>query len=147
MQLRPEVAGRQGELWAIAPLLADGSQSWSLRLVAGADTTAADSRVVQAFPNHGDLVLADSHYGMFGKPLPGGMVWTQAAADELGDPSLAGQPIDLTYVQEQLGYPTIEGLCADIGYWCAAQSNYTWTNDAANELGDPSLAGQPIDLR
>jgi len=147
VQLRPEVAGRQGEIWAIAPMLADGSQSWSLRLVAGADTTAADSRVVQAFPKYGDLVLADSHYGLFGKPLPGGLVWTQAAADELGDPSLAGQLIDPDYVKQQIGYDSVAAMCADIGYWCTAQSSFTWTNDAASELGDPSLAGKPIDLQ
>ncbi len=69
VQLRPEVAGSN---WAIAPMLAEGSQSWSLRLVAGADTQAADSRVVRPVLAGGDLHLADSHYGMFGKAGAGG---------------------------------------------------------------------------
>ncbi|WP_053179407.1 filamentous hemagglutinin family protein [Pseudomonas kilonensis] len=89
VQLRPEVAGSN---WAIAPMLAEGSQSWSLRLVAGADTQAADSRVVQPASARGDLHLADSHYGVFGVP---NMVWTEAGSLEFfGDSSMAGQPVD-----------------------------------------------------
>ncbi|MCS4558978.1 hypothetical protein L9G74_21395, partial [Shewanella sp. C32] len=34
----------QGRMLALAPMLAAGSQSWDLRLVAGADTSAADNR-------------------------------------------------------------------------------------------------------
>ncbi len=110
VELRPEVAGRQGELWGIAPMLAEGSQSWSLRLVAGADTTAADNRVVQVNPVHGDIHLADSHYGMYGVGAP---VYTlQGAIDLMGDPSLEGQPIDLV----ALGWPS---LCSDIPEYCA----------------------------
>ncbi|PBJ26326.1 Heme/hemopexin-binding protein precursor [Pseudomonas ogarae] len=89
VQLRPEVAGSN---WAIAPMLAEGSQSWSLRLVAGADTQAADSRVVQPASARGDLHLADSHYGVFGVP---NMVWTEAGSLEFfGDSSMVGQPVD-----------------------------------------------------
>ena len=89
VQLRAEVAGSN---WAIAPMLAEGSQSWSLRLVAGADTQAADSRVVKPASAHGDLHLADSHYGVFGVP---NMVWTEAGSLEFfGDSSMVGQPVD-----------------------------------------------------
>lgn len=89
VQLRPEVAGSN---WAIAPMLAEGSQSWSLRLVAGADTQAADSRVVKPVSARGDLHLADSHYGVFGVP---NMVWTEAGSLEFfGDTSMVGQPVD-----------------------------------------------------
>ncbi|WLI15886.1 filamentous hemagglutinin family protein [Pseudomonas wuhanensis] len=89
VQLRPEVAGSN---WAIAPMLAEGSQSWSLRLVAGADTQAADSRVVQPASARGDLHLADSHYGVFGVP---NMVWSEAGSLEFfGDTSMVGQPVD-----------------------------------------------------
>ncbi|NWD71876.1 filamentous hemagglutinin family protein [Pseudomonas gingeri] len=110
VQLRPEVAGRQGELWGIAPMLAEGSQSWSLRLVAGADTTAADNRVVQVNPAHGDLHLADSHYGMYGV---GGQVYTeQGSLDIFGDLSMVGQPIDFAAI----GYP---GFCSDLPDDCA----------------------------
>ena len=44
--LRPlDDRGTQGRNWALAPMLAAGSASWDLRLVAGADTEAADSRL------------------------------------------------------------------------------------------------------
>ena len=80
IELRPEVAGSQGKLWAIAPMLAEGSQAWGMRLVAGADLDAADTRSVQAHPEHGTLRLADSHYGMYGVMVPpkGVQYWTQA---------------------------------------------------------------------
>lgn len=34
------------QIWAIAPMLAAGSQSWSMRLVSGADLAAADTRAL-----------------------------------------------------------------------------------------------------
>jgi filamentous hemagglutinin family protein len=141
VQLRPEVAGRQGRNWAIAPMLAEGSQSWSLRLVAGADTDAADSRILQPLPVSGDLHLADSHYGMFGKAKAGGMVWTEEGSiNWAGDTSLVGQPID----EDALGYP---GLCSDNPTFCKASSGFVWTEDGSiNWVGDTSLAGQPIDF-
>ncbi|MCK9917129.1 filamentous hemagglutinin family protein, partial [Microbacteriaceae bacterium K1510] len=46
--------------WSIAPMLAAGSQSWSMRLASGADVTAADSRVLRAV-KAGNLVLNDLH--------------------------------------------------------------------------------------
>ncbi|WP_433860487.1 filamentous haemagglutinin family protein [Pseudomonas thivervalensis] len=137
VQLRPEVAGSN---WAIAPMLAEGSQSWSLRLVAGADTRAADSRVVQPVLAGGDLHLADSHYGMFGKAGAGGLVWTEEGAENFGDPSLAGKFIDF----ENVAYP---GMCEDSPSFCKASSGFVWTEEGAeNFLGDPSYAGQPIDF-
>ncbi|MDP9875864.1 filamentous hemagglutinin family protein [Variovorax boronicumulans] len=78
--------GNQGRNFAIAPMLAEGSQSWSMRLVAGADTQAADSRALQPRGPQRDLLLADTHYGnAFTKQLvSGGKVWSwnQQAADE-----------------------------------------------------------------
>ncbi|WP_167481260.1 filamentous haemagglutinin family protein [Acidovorax cavernicola] len=78
--------GNQGRNFAIAPMLAEGSQSWSMRLVAGADTQAADSRSLQPRAQQRDLLLADTHYGNgFTKSLvSGGKVWrwNQQAADE-----------------------------------------------------------------
>jgi filamentous hemagglutinin family protein len=59
--------GNQGRNLALAPMLAEGSQSWSMRLVAGADTQAADTRALRPLhPGsfHGQLLLADTHYGM-----------------------------------------------------------------------------------
>ncbi|WP_245476385.1 hypothetical protein [Bradyrhizobium sp. Leo170] len=126
VQLRPETAGRQGGIWAVAPMLPDGSQSWSLRFVAGADLDAADGRRVQSHPAHGDIRLADSHYGLFGKRLPGGEIWTQAAADELGMPELAGQLMTDEDVLAIVGYETVAALCVDLGYWCGAGPTTTY---------------------
>ncbi len=50
-----------GKVWAVSPMLASGSLSWSMRLAAGADLAAADSRRTgQA--RAGDLVLDDEHF-------------------------------------------------------------------------------------
>lgn len=65
--------GNQGATWAIASMLSPGDLSWSIRLVAGADTSAADTRIVlpasqlasMATPNNpdpGSLTLSDLHY-------------------------------------------------------------------------------------
>ncbi|WP_165421159.1 filamentous haemagglutinin family protein [Bradyrhizobium sp. Leo170] len=52
---------RQGKMWAVAPMLAPRSLSWSMRYVAGADLGAADTRAVQPALSAGDLVLKDPH--------------------------------------------------------------------------------------
>ncbi|SEO50145.1 filamentous hemagglutinin family protein [Pseudomonas sp. NFACC39-1] len=138
VQLRPEIAGSDGRMWAIAPMLAEGSQSWSLRLVAGADTTAADSRIVQPEPVRGDLRLADSHYGMFGKPVPakGTYGWTQLGVDELAGAGFTvelGQTVDLDIVSN-FGYDSVDAFCADFAGICALQASYRWTQAAEEEL-------------
>lgn len=54
-----------GRMWAVAPMLAPGSQSWSMRLVAGADLAAADRRAVRPhglLDGGGNLVLDDPHW-------------------------------------------------------------------------------------
>jgi filamentous hemagglutinin family protein len=56
--------GREGKLWAVSEMLAPGSQSWSMRLVSGADLAASDTRSLQsldALGEGGDLVLDDRH--------------------------------------------------------------------------------------
>jgi hypothetical protein len=71
---RPVVAGIQGQLYAVEPLLSLGTNgqlplSWSIRLVAGADTAAADTRVLQAqtvLNGSGNLVLDDPHFSLAG---------------------------------------------------------------------------------
>ena len=111
VQLRVEEAGSQGKNWGIAPMLTEGSQAWSIRLVAGADTQAADSRQLQPVPATGHLRLADTHYGSFGK---GALVWTlDGSMDWFGDDSMVGQPID--FVND--AYP---GMCDDAPYYCAS---------------------------
>ncbi|SCW70131.1 MULTISPECIES: filamentous hemagglutinin family protein [unclassified Pseudomonas] len=152
IQLRPEIAGSQGRMWAVAPMLAEGSQSWSLRLVAGADTAAADSRIVQPEPLHGDLRLADSHYGMFGKPVPakGVFLWTEAGVAELLNAGVTvelGAPIDQEIVGA-FGYASVDAFCADLPFMCALQSSYKWTEAAVEALagsGYDVKAGAPID--
>jgi filamentous hemagglutinin family protein len=59
--------GSQGQLYALAPQLPAGDLSWGIDLVAGADTAAAGTNVVQAASTLGDsgnIVLADAHYGV-----------------------------------------------------------------------------------
>ncbi|PLY45348.1 hemagglutinin [Janthinobacterium sp. ROICE36] len=148
--LRPEVAGSQGKLWAIAPMLAEGSQAWGMRLVAGADLAAADTRSVQAHPEHGTLRLADSHYGMYGVLVPpkGVQYWTKEA-QELGEREgipgiVAGEPITEEFTS-QFGQ-TVEVFCANDTSLCVLKVAYVWTKAGAEEFADPSVkAGDLLD--
>ncbi|MBM0106348.1 filamentous hemagglutinin family protein [Steroidobacter sp. S1-65] len=64
VDLRPTGAdGAQGRNLAVAPMLAAGSQSWDIRLVAGADPEAADPRLTQP-GGTARLRLADTHFGL-----------------------------------------------------------------------------------
>ncbi|WP_233022236.1 filamentous haemagglutinin family protein [Rhodopseudomonas boonkerdii] len=50
------------QIWAISPMLTPGSQSWSMRFVAGADLNSADSRALQsaaALASGGNVTLND----------------------------------------------------------------------------------------
>ncbi|MEI2417414.1 filamentous hemagglutinin family protein [Orrella sp. JC864] len=83
VNLRPAgTDGTQGRTLALAPMLAPGSQSWDIRLVAGADTAAADAR--RTLPDSAArLRLSDTHFGMghVFEPVPGtGTPATYAAA-------------------------------------------------------------------
>ncbi|HHZ9311672.1 TPA: filamentous hemagglutinin family protein [Pseudomonas aeruginosa] len=139
VDVRP--AGALSRNWAIAPMLAAGSQSWSVRLVAGADLQAADPRLTDP-RSSGQMRLADTHYGMQRIPAAGGgLVWTQEGVDNWGDPSLKpGDPLD----PEALGYPTI---CDDFPTWCAASSGgMVWTEEGVAGWGDPGIKpGDPLD--
>ncbi|WP_129558182.1 filamentous hemagglutinin family protein [Pseudomonas aeruginosa] len=139
VDVRP--AGAVSHNWAIAPMLAAGSQSWSVRLVAGADLQAADPRLTDP-RSSGQMRLADTHYGMRRIPAAGGgLVWTQEGVDNWGDPSLKpGDPLD----PEALGYPTI---CDDVPTWCAASSGgMVWTEEGVAGWGDPGIKpGDPLD--
>jgi filamentous hemagglutinin family protein len=135
--LRTVTGATARQNWAIAPMLAEGSQSWSLRLVSGADTQAADTRSIQpAFV--GDLTLADTHYGIYethskviipGQPAqPGGAwYWSDLAGELFGVE--AGTPV-----------PTSDsGLC-DEPDMCV-RVKYVW-----DELGElfGKVPGQPV---
>jgi filamentous hemagglutinin family protein len=71
---RPVNGGIQGQVFAVEPLLSLGPNgqiplSWSIRLVAGADTAAADTRILQAptaLNGSGNLVLDDPHTSIEG---------------------------------------------------------------------------------
>jgi len=66
VNLRPvDADGNQGRIWALAPMLAAGSQSWDISLVAGADAAAADRLTVDP-AGTGSLRLSDPHYGQGG---------------------------------------------------------------------------------
>ncbi|MCG2842186.1 hypothetical protein L6Q21_14475, partial [Sandaracinobacter sp. RS1-74] len=60
--------GTQGRIWAAAKMLPQGSQSWSMRFVSGADIGSADARALRATSElaqagqTGDLILSDRHY-------------------------------------------------------------------------------------
>ncbi|WKC47883.1 filamentous haemagglutinin family protein [Pseudomonas veronii] len=124
-------AGAAGQLWAISPMLAEGTQSWSLRLVAGADTEAADSRILQAHPRSGDLHLADTHYGMFAKALPprGVETWTAAGVTYLAGVGVtvkAGDPID-QHVLDGLNKGSIDDFCGASPQFCKTTGAYIFT--------------------
>ena len=66
--LRTPVNGVQGSVLATAPLDAVGRQSWSIRLVGGANLASADTGAVRAASvlaaagTSGDILLSDLHY-------------------------------------------------------------------------------------
>jgi len=62
--LRSVNGERMGRNWAVAAMLPEGSQSWGMRLVAGADTQAADPRLTRP-DSTGRMVLADTHYSLY----------------------------------------------------------------------------------
>jgi hypothetical protein len=66
VNLRPaDAGGNQGRNWALAPMLAEGTTSWDLTVVAGADAGAADPRS-RRWGSEGSVVLADTHQGSIG---------------------------------------------------------------------------------
>ncbi|MCQ2995418.1 filamentous hemagglutinin family protein [Pseudomonas syringae] len=137
----------QGRNWAVAQMLPEGSQSWSMRLVAGADTAAADTRLTDLYAEHGTLRLADTHYGMKAVPAAGGLVWTAEGVAGWGDPSdtrvAVGKPVDGI----ALGYETV---CDDNPTWCAPEpAGFLWTAEGVAGWGDASdtrvAVGKPVD--
>lgn len=150
IELRPAVNGQPGRNWALAQMLAQGSQSWSMRLVAGADLDAADSRITRPDTDAGVLRLADLHYMAQQKRSGGGdtgtgMVWgpdntygmepgTPVAPEDLALCEIAGwcEPAvktikvwgpDNTYGMEP-GTPVApeDLVLCDIAGWCVDQT-------------------------
>lgn len=129
MPLRPANGDRQGENWAVAAMLPEGSQSWSMRIVAGADTEAADSRSVKTERlAAGALTLADTHYTLLNEHevLGGGLFW--AAGNTIGAP--AGAPVD----------PSMMIAC-DMFPGACVSATHVWAE--GNTIGAP--AGHAVD--
>ena len=90
INLRPGVA--RSNNWAVAPMLPEGTTSWSIQLTAGADLAAADRRATSPSA-HGSIILADTHSNLTAEVKQVGgtvYVWTQYAVDNgfgtLGEP-------------------------------------------------------------
>jgi filamentous hemagglutinin family protein len=134
VNLRPvEADGRQGRNWALASMLPEGTTSWSMSLVAGADLDSADMRA-RNLNGTGSLNLSDAHYGVTSKidkrteqaPVTGPWVFTkEGALSWFEDESAAGltqEELD-KWMMAQFGmgwddvFPgqTLEGLCKNTG--------------------------------
>ncbi|WP_085683942.1 MULTISPECIES: filamentous hemagglutinin family protein [unclassified Pseudomonas] len=117
---------QQGRNWAVASMLPAGSTSWSMRLVAGSDLDAADSRALKPLTSDGNLRLADTHYGL----------------------KVTEKKLDTTWVDgNPMGYP--EGtvvsddelyLCDVFPGACLAPAKFLWAE--GNIAGMP--AGTPV---
>ncbi len=149
----------KGRNWAIAQMLPEGSQSWSIRAVAGADLHAADNRLADPYAEHGSLTVADTHYGMQGArtQLPGGGPVAGSPTDPLvvteygslnywGDGTYTGRPV--AELAAQMGVSSADfcnyepGLCMNspltvteqgsVDYW----GDLTYSGRPAGELAD-----------
>lgn len=145
VKLRPaDASGRQGRNWALAAMLPEGTTSWDLTAVAGADTTAADPRT-RSWGSDGSIVLADSHYSTIGTVtkttewkgdrivnLEGSLYWW-------GDESLAGKsPAE---VAEIIG--TTEAEICGAGAFCGPAPRLVDKEGSLAWWGDESWVGRP----
>ena len=117
---------QQGRNWAIASMLPAGSSSWSLRLVAGADLEAADSRALKPLTDDGNLRLADTHYGLKVVEKKLDTVWAE------GNP--LGYPAGEVVKDEDMFY------CDVLPGACIAPAKFLWAE--GNILG--MTPGTPI---
>ena len=124
VNLRPTDAdGNQGRIWALAPMLAAGSQSWDINLVAGADVAAADRLTVDR-AGTGSLRLSDPHYGQGGAVVeipgtgsPATYRWGNVAAlqqlvlDYFGEYALSFVPVEgAVFTDDQISELTMWGF-------------------------------------
>ncbi|MDZ4192295.1 MAG: hemagglutinin, partial [Pseudomonas sp.] len=129
--LRPLTGTRQGSNWAVAEMLPEGSQSWSMRFVAGADTQAADTRAVRVDREAGTLILADTHYSML-KRIEGGGVQYWSEGNFFG--ATPGTPVDDWALDPSYN------VCVDEVGQCVLVS-WLWSED--NFFG--ATPGTPVD--
>ncbi|MHA6192881.1 filamentous hemagglutinin family protein [Pseudomonas wadenswilerensis] len=116
----------EGRNWALASMLPAGSQSWSLRLVAGADLEAADSRLARV-DGKGTLRLADTHYSANIVSGGGGRILTEAA-EGMGE--TAWTPVD----------DSNSWLCDYDATYCMDLPRWTW----APNNSEGYAAGSPV---
>ncbi|QTD30979.1 filamentous haemagglutinin family protein [Pseudomonas fluorescens] len=126
IDLRPSNGTSQGRNWALASMLPSGSTSWSLRMVAGADLDAADSRAVKPLNTDGNLRLADTHYGMKVTVKKLDTTWAE-------DNGLGFTPGDVVKEEDMFWCDAIPGVCI-------APAKFLWTE--GNMMGMP--AGSPV---
>ena len=139
-----DASGRQGRNWALAAMLPEGTTSWDLTAVAGADTTAADPRT-RRWGSDGSIVLADSHYSTIGTVTTttewkGDRVITRDGSLNLwGDESWVGMPVaDLA---RELGL-TESDVC-DSGPYCGPAPRLVDKEGSLAWWGDESWVGRP----
>ncbi|MGO4686296.1 beta strand repeat-containing protein, partial [Hyphomicrobium sp. 2TAF46] len=128
INLRSPTNGKQGQNWAVAPMLGTGATSWSMRLVAGADLGSADRRALNP-ASTGAIRLGDTHTvtGVITTTVPGG-TWVWAPDNFFdGEP---GKPVPDDLI----------GVCYPGGDQCLLKSDYVWA--AGNPLGH--VAGTPV---
>ncbi|MGQ2995711.1 filamentous haemagglutinin family protein [Variovorax sp.] len=132
VNLRPaDSSGRQAQNWALAQMLPEGSQSWSLRLVAGADLQAADNRLTRL--DAGSILLADTHYTVFKQTeIRRGGVWYWAPGNNYG-----GEPG--TAAPDWADDPTYS-ICGEEAGQCVRVS---WVWQEGNMYG--GTPGVPVD--
>ena len=133
IDLRAVSGTQQGRNWAIASMLPSGSASWSMRVVAGGDLSAADNRALKPLTTEGNLRLADTHYGMKVTEAPPKMVWSPdniygfTPYEPVSDEYLAICGID-------------ETACAPIARWTWAPDNWLGI-PAGTPMSDDEVAG------
>ena len=148
VDLRPSDAGGRVNRrnWAVAPMLPEGATSWDLTLVAGADLASADRRALNA-AGRGDIVLADTHYGLRGKTtITGGTITVTQLGAERGLGDYSGELVGKTKeeieqiaggrFEDILGY-SFEDFCLNAG-WCATAGPTVTQLGAEHGLGDYS---------
>ena len=146
VNLRPADAnGNQGRNWALAPMLAEGTTSWDLTVVAGADAGAADPRS-RRWGSEGSVVLADTHQGSIGT-VKTEIIWVgdralteQASLDWIGDTSYAGRPI--AELADMFGF-TEDEFCAMSADYCGPAPRQVAAQGSLDYWGDESYVGTP----
>ena len=175
VNLRPTGAdGTQGRNLALAPMLPAGSQSWDLRLVAGADLQAADTRLTLANTT-AQLRLADPHFGLGamvtevpgtgGKPsyVWGDLSQFQAFMDMMGvalsSPPVSGEPVTQAQIDELVSFGLIGSTPDELNVYGMGEMvnvkapGFAWADLSQFQafmdmmgvaLSTPPVSGQPV---